>query len=225
MSNYLAFLTLALITVTASTAAAAKLELTAKNYDESTAGKTVFIKFYAPWCGHCKAIKPTWDALMKEFEGHPSILIADVDCTAADAQGLCADVGVKGYPTLKHGDPSALEDYSGARELGELQKFAETLKPACSPANIDLCDDVAKAAIEAFRNMPAADLEAKIQQKEKLVKEAEETFSAEVEKLNEIYKNLLDARDKTTKDVKASGLGFMKAVRAAVKQAGKKSEL
>ena len=42
----------------------------------------VFIKFFAPWCGHCKKLKPTWDILIDEYAGHKDILVADVDCTA-----------------------------------------------------------------------------------------------------------------------------------------------
>ena len=42
------------------------VELTRENYDELTAGKSVLLKLYAPWCTHCKAIKPAWDALMKQ---------------------------------------------------------------------------------------------------------------------------------------------------------------
>lgn len=167
-------------------------------------------------------MKPAWDKLMEEFKDHPSILVGDADCTAGGKE-LCNDVGVKGYPTIKSGDPSALEDYKGGRDFDALKKHTETLKPSCSPANIDLCDDAKKAEIKVFQDMSAADLDAKIAEKEKLLADAEENFKTEVEKLQASYKKLMEDKDKAVEDVKSSGLGLMKAVKAAAKSG--KSEL
>mmetsp|Transcript_43252 Transcript_43252/g.86804 ORF Transcript_43252/g.86804 Transcript_43252/m.86804 type:complete len:169 (-) Transcript_43252:259-765(-) len=168
-------------------------------------------------------MKPAWDKLMKEFDGHATILVGDSDCTAAGKE-LCGEVGVKGYPTIKYGDPAALEDYKGGRDFDALKKFTEGLKPSCSPANIDLCDDEKKAEIKVFQDMDPKDLDAKIKEKEKLIQNAEETFKSEVEKLQAAYKKLQEDKDKTLADVKDSGLGLMKAVKAAA-SSSKKSEL
>ena len=87
-----------LIVLSAAIASSQAIELTPANWDTETAGKTVFVKFFAPWCGHCKSMKPDWDKLMEEFNSSDNQLIADVDCTG-DGQPLCE--GVQGFPTLK----------------------------------------------------------------------------------------------------------------------------
>ena len=55
--------------------------LTDDNWDSETAGKTVFVKFYAPWCGHCKALAPAWKKLMDKYDGHATALVGHADCT------------------------------------------------------------------------------------------------------------------------------------------------
>lgn len=65
---------------------------------------------------------------MAEFEGSATQLVADVDCTA-EGEPLCEENGVQGFPTLKWGDPSDLQDYQGGRSFEDLKKFAtENLK-------------------------------------------------------------------------------------------------
>jgi protein disulfide-isomerase-like protein len=194
---------------------ASAIELTPDNYEAETDGKTVFIKFFAPWCGHCKKMKPDWDKLMGEFEGSATQLIADVDCTA-DGKSLCDANGVKGFPTLKWGDPTDLQDYQGGRDFDSLKEFAtNNLKPVCSVKNIDLCDDDKKAEIKKFQDMSADDLKAAIAAEEKKLEDAESNFKAEVQKLQDTYTKLMADKEKTISDVKAGGLGLMKSVAAA----------
>merc|ERR1712012_241838 len=96
-------------------------ELTEAKWDTATAGKTVFLKFFAPWCGHCKAMAPAWADLMEEYAGSPTTLITKVDCTA-DGQSLCQKHGVQGYPTIMHGDPNDLQKYEGGRDEAALKE-------------------------------------------------------------------------------------------------------
>jgi len=161
-------------------------------------------------------MKPDWDKLMTEFAGSDSILVADVDCTT-EGKPLCDSNGVKGFPTIKHGDPSALEDYKGGRDLKALQAFAKTLKPSCSPSNIDLCDAEGKAKIEKVQQMSDAELAAAIADGDAKTKAAEETFKSEVEKLQKKYSELQADQEKAQEEIKAAGLGLLKSVQAARK--------
>ena len=165
-------------------------------------------------------MKPDWDKLMSEFEGSATQLIADVDCTA-DGKSLCETHGIRGYPTLKWGDPAALEDYQGGRDFKTLKKFAEDkLKPMCSPANIDLCDDDKKKQIQEFQALSIEEMDAKIAEYEKKMEEAEETFKSEVSKLQAAYQKLSEEKDAAMAAVKDSGLGLLKSVKIAKSKAG-----
>merc|ERR1712057_143767 len=146
-----------------------------------------------------------------EFKDSSTILIADVDCTAGGKE-LCNEVGVRGYPTIKYGDPNSLEDYKGGRDFDSLKKFAEAnLGPTCGPANLDLCDDAKKADIEKFSKMSAADLEAAISEKTKAMEKLEKDFKEFVEGLQKSYTEA-NEKDKDVEAIKNSGLGLMKAV-------------
>merc|ERR1719316_709019 len=160
---------------------------------------------------------------MDEYKGSATALVADVDCTTG-GKSLSARHGVRGYPTIKWGDPSALEDYQGGRTLKDLQDFAkENLKPICSPSNLDLCDDEKKAEIEKFKAMSDADLEAAIAEKKKEIETAEETFNKGLKELQSTYEKLQKDKEEGIKAVKNSGLGLMQAVLATSKD--KKDEL
>merc|ERR1712072_990847 len=125
----------------------------------------------------------------------------------------------QGFPTIKWGDVSALEDYQGGRDYEALKKFAkENLKPMCSPANIDLCDDEKKKEIADFQALSADELNAKIEEKKAEIKTAEDTFSEEVKKLQDTYQQLQKDKDAAIADVKSSGLGLMQAVQASAKK-------
>eukprot|EP00409_Alexandrium_fundyense_P003697 CAMPEP_0185901666 /NCGR_PEP_ID=MMETSP0196C-20130402/1015_1 /TAXON_ID=2932 /ORGANISM="Alexandrium fundyense, Strain CCMP1719" /LENGTH=171 /DNA_ID=CAMNT_0028620359 /DNA_START=101 /DNA_END=616 /DNA_ORIENTATION=+ len=167
-------------------------------------------------------MKPDWDKLMTNFnkgENAQHGLIADVDCTA-QGKDLCQKHGVKGYPSIKWGDPDGLEDYDGGRDYNSLEKFAKSnIKPICSPANLDLCDDENKKKITELQALSAADLATKIEEKQKEMKEAEAAFEAGVEKLQATYEQLQKTKDETIAAVKSSGLGLMVSVQSHAKKA------
>lgn len=189
--------------------------------------------------GPGKKMKPAWDALMKEYEGHDTKLIgacfrsgfrvsldanscaADVDCIK-EGKPLCDEHGVKGFPTIKYGDPGDLQAYEGGRDEKALKKFAEDkLVPMCSPKNIDLCDDDKKKDIEKFMAMDDGDLTAEIATKEAELKSVEEAFKKQVETLQKQYEGFMKEKDAKISAIKEAGLGLMKAVKAAKKSPSK----
>jgi len=170
-------------------------------------------------------MKPDWDKLMDAFADSNTAGIFDVDCTA-EGKPLCDANGVKGYPSIKWGDPSNLEDYQGARSYDALHKFAtENLKPMCSPNNIDLCDDIKKAEIEKFSSMGVEELDKLISDKEKEQEDAEKNFKDEVGKLQAAYQKLSEDKDAKLEEIKKSGLGLMKAVKSSTKESKGSDEL
>ncbi|WPG97965.1 Hypothetical protein R9X50_00074800 [Acrodontium crateriforme] len=84
--------------------------------------KDVLVEFYAPWCGHCKALAPKYDELAELYKEHADkITIAKVDATLNDVPEEIA-----GFPTIKlykAGAKSEPVDYSGTRTVEDLIEF------------------------------------------------------------------------------------------------------
>jgi len=167
-------------------------------------------------------MKPDWDKLMKEFDGSKTTLVADVDCTAA-GKAKCDEVGVRGYPTIKYGDPADLQDYKGGRDFAAMQKFAEGLGPMCSPANPDLCDEDKKKQMSEFAALGPAEREKMIKEKEAESAKLEADFKTFVEGLQKQYEEASKKKEADVEAIKSSGLGLLKAVHNHEKKA--KAEL
>merc|ERR1712110_38003 len=106
------------------------------------------------------------------------------------------------------------EDYKGGRDFASFEKFAKGLKPACSPAKMDLCEPEMKEKILELQKLSAADLDKQIKEKEAEIEKAEKTFTDEVDKLQKAYQKLQEDKEATVTSVKESGLGLMKSVKA-----------
>jgi len=83
--------------------------------------KNVLIKFYAPWCGHCKAMADDYIQLAKGFEGQ-DVIIAEIDATANESP---SDYEYTGFPTLfwKPAGTDKPEKYEGGRSEEDMSKF------------------------------------------------------------------------------------------------------
>ncbi|KAG4944172.1 hypothetical protein JHK85_048818 [Glycine max] len=55
--------------------------LTSKNFNEVVLDETkdVLVEFYAPWCGHCKSLAPTYEKVATTFKLEEDVVIANLD--------------------------------------------------------------------------------------------------------------------------------------------------
>jgi protein disulfide-isomerase A1 len=108
------------------------LSLTQDNFDSTVnPAELILVEFFAPWCGHCKALAPHYEEAATTLKER-KIPVAKVDCV--DQPDLCQKHGVTGYPTIKvfrNGTPT---DYPGPRKAdGIINYMVKQSLPAVTP--------------------------------------------------------------------------------------------
>jgi len=99
----------------------AVVQVSGMDYDRVIAKSnyTSIVEFYAPWCGHCKNLKPAYETAAKSLAGIAKV--AAVNCDEEMNKPFCGKMGVQGFPTLKIVRPGkkpgkpTVEDYQGPR--------------------------------------------------------------------------------------------------------------
>jgi len=118
--------------------------LTKDNFDTVVNGaETILVKFFAPWCGHCKHLAPEYikaaEILEKDGDG---VILAEVDATVETE--LANRFDVHGYPTLFVFHNGEKSEYHGPREADGIVKY---MRAQAGPAAKPLED---AAALEKF---------------------------------------------------------------------------
>lgn len=150
------------------------LVLTEKNFDSAIAdNEYVLVEFYAPWCGHCKALAPEYAkaaGLLSEKDSN--IKLAKVDAT--EEPKLAEKFEIRGYPTLKFFKSGKAVEYTGGRTADTIVAWVEkkTGPPALALSDVaaaktfkednkvsvigffkDQTNEAAKAFLEVASNM------------------------------------------------------------------------
>lgn len=116
--------------------------------------KHVFVKFYSPWCGHCKAMAPDYAKAAKQLEEEGSdIKLAKVDATVESQ--LAEQHDVHGYPTLKFFRNGQPLEYKGGRTAEEMirwlkKKTGPSAQPLTSVEEAKTFVDSAEVTVVGF---------------------------------------------------------------------------
>lgn len=100
-------------------------ELTLDEFDQTVAEGFWWIKFYSPYCHHCKAFAPAWDRLYRKLKDkYENLHFASVNCVA---QGdLCDKMDVGVYPTINlYNATKLVKNMKGIQEEDYLEIFID----------------------------------------------------------------------------------------------------
>ncbi|CAG7733529.1 unnamed protein product [Allacma fusca] len=82
------------------------------------------VKFYAPWCGHCKRLEPIYNHVAQALHD-TAVRVAKVDCTRFPS--VASEFSVRGFPTIIFMQGDKLEIYRGERVTDDIVNFAKKM--------------------------------------------------------------------------------------------------
>lgn len=163
---------------------------------------------------------------MDTFRDSKTQVVGDVDCSTEAGRGLCQEFGIRGYPTIKWGEPTKLEDYSGLRDFDNLKTFVEeNLKPVCSPVHPEHCDAETQKEIKALMALSESELDQKIAAEEAKIQQLEDSFKKKTEDLQKNFQNAKQTKEDKITDIKNSGYKWLFEIKGHRKRKSMSDEL
>lgn len=130
----------------------AVVKLTTSEYQSfMESNPLVLAEFFAPWCGYCKMLGPEYSKAADQLnESNPDIKLVQIDCTEEDQ--LCAQQGIRGYPTLKVIRGEHSEDYQGPRDADGMAQYMirETLPPVQVVSTVEDLNTIIESQSKPF---------------------------------------------------------------------------
>uniref|UniRef100_A0A7S2IXR4 Thioredoxin domain-containing protein n=1 Tax=Haptolina brevifila TaxID=156173 RepID=A0A7S2IXR4_9EUKA len=210
--------TIALIGCPSTTAT----ELTSETFDDFVfGGKSVFVKFFAPWCGHCKAMAGDWEALGVAYANSDKIKIGEVDCTTSkEGEALCSRFKVESFPSLKfvQGGDDQMQEYDGNDFTREtLIAFAsERLGPACTVSNQEACTPEQMIELKEYLDLSIDERIAKLKEVSAPLQDAEQRL-AKLEERLEALEEKIEEQEDIVHALKASSSSQIRLLRSTLK--------
>jgi protein disulfide-isomerase A6 len=80
------------------------VKLDASNFKQKVldADEAWIIEFYAPWCGHCKNLEPSYEKAARLLKGALKLGAVDMDDENNKGASVFESYDIRGFPTVRY---------------------------------------------------------------------------------------------------------------------------